>query len=127
AEIVALGAERLELVGSGDLAEPALGRARREPGEEARQRRAVAAMGDARAIELGLVLARLRKLRRIGGAMDLRARRGEAVEHPGRRARRIDLDAPLGLTEAIECLAERLGRRHAHRVAEMLAETRREI
>src|SRR6185437_1890235 len=59
AEMVALGAKRLELVGSGDLAEPALGRARREPGEEARQRRAVAAMGDARAIELGLVLARL--------------------------------------------------------------------
>src|SRR6185312_8239491 len=96
AEIVALGAERLELVGGGDLAEPAVHRARREPGEEARQRRAVAAMRQARAVELGLVLARLGELRRIGGAMDLSARRGEAIEDPGRGARRIDLDAPLG-------------------------------
>ena len=88
AEMLAVAPDRLEPVAGGDLAEPALWRLAREPGEKARQRRAVAAMRRPRAVELDRVLARLGQEAGIGGAVDLRARRVEPIEDPGGGGRR---------------------------------------
>src|SRR6185312_13155442 len=52
AEKLALAAQRLEPVGGGDLAQRSARRLLREPGEEARHRRAVATMRGARSCEL---------------------------------------------------------------------------
>src|SRR6185312_6719401 len=93
AEILAAAAQFLKPVADRDLAQLALRRRAREPGEEPRQRRAVAAMRGARAVELGRVLARFRQKARIGGAMDRGPARLEPVEHPGGGRAGIGKDA----------------------------------
>ena len=84
AEIFALAAEGFEPVAGGDLGKAALRRLARQPGEEAGQRRAVAAMRGAGAVELDRVLARLRQQARVGGAVDP----GAGLRRAGRRSTR---------------------------------------
>jgi hypothetical protein len=60
-EVVALAPEALELLGGADLGDPALGHRVVQPAQEAHHRRAVAHVGAAHAVELGLVLARLHR------------------------------------------------------------------
>ena len=61
---------------------PPLRRLARQPGEEAGDRGAVAAMRGAGAVELDRVLAGLRQQARVGGAVDAGAGLFEPVEDP---------------------------------------------
>ena len=82
AEMLAGAAEDFQPVAGGDLGELALGRLARQPSEKAGDRRAVAAMRRAGAVELDRVLAGLRQHTGIGGTVNLPAGLLQPVEDP---------------------------------------------
>src|SRR5271155_1296393 len=82
AEVLPFAAERFQPVAGGDFGKSTIWRLAREPSEEARQRRAVAVMRCAGAVDFGGVLARLRQQAGVGGAMNLRSRLCQPVEYP---------------------------------------------
>ena len=115
AEMLALAAEGLEPVARrrSRASSPAR-RFAREPGEEARQRRAVAAMRRARAVDLDRVLAGLGQLAGIGGAMNLRARRSSRSKTHAAAVAGSASTRSLPAASASSAGAEAVGRRDRH-------------
>ena len=74
--------ERLQLIGAGALHQGAFGRFAVEPGQEPRQRRAVAPVRCPDAVDLDGGFYRLRQLARIVAAIDDGVGLLQAVEHP---------------------------------------------
>src|SRR4051812_21384362 len=112
-----LAAERFQSIAGGDLGNSAVRRLAIEPGEKARQRRAVAVMRFTGAVDFGSVLARLRQQTWIGGAMDLPSRFCQPVEDPGGGGGRIGLHSASFGREVIERWPQLLGRQHGDGVA----------
>ena len=122
-----LAAEGFEPVAGGDLAQPALRRFAREPGEEAGDRGAVAAMRGAGAVELDRVLAGLRQQARVGGALDV-ARRPLRAGRRSTTRRSPDRPAPRPrAASASSAGPSRSGGSIATRVAEMALEAGGEL
>src|SRR5215213_5094599 len=125
--MLAVAAESFQLVAGGDLAQAALRRLARQPGQKAGHRGAVAAMRGARAVEFDRVLAGFWQQTGVGGAMDRTARRREPVEYPGGCRRRVGLHPRARDGERVEGGAEMSRRLDADRVAEMAVETGGEL
>ena len=85
AEEIALPPEARQPVDGGELVDLALRRGLGQPMKEARHRRPIAAMGAARALELGLVLAGLGQQAGIVALDDACPRLRQPVEDPGGR------------------------------------------
>ena len=107
--------------------QPALRRLGVEPGEKARQRRAVANMRGARAGEFDRVLDRLHPGDRIGLDDRLAARRFERLDQPRRRGRRVEDDARARRAARRDERNERLGRRDVGEAAETRADRARQL
>ena len=106
AVVLTILAEGGEAVRGIDFAHPPARRFSRQPGEEADERGAVAAVRGTDAGALGRALRRFGQLARIGAGRDDGAGLGEAPDDPLRRAVGIDADAPAGGAEAVDHLAE---------------------
>ena len=106
-----VAAERLQRRGRVDLGQPAVRRLGVEPGEKARQRRAVANMRGARSGEFDRVLDRLHPRDRVGLDDRLAARRLERLDQPRRRGRRVEDDARARRAARRDERDERLRRR----------------
>ena len=96
-----------------------------EPGEEVRHRAGVAAVRGPRAGNLAPVLAGLGQDAGVALPHELRARRLQPRDHPGRRTGGIDLHRLAG--KRVERRPESLRRRERHLIAEMPAEARRRL
>src|SRR5215471_4675152 len=80
-----------------------------EPGKETNDGGAVTEMCGARAVDLGLVLDRLRQDARIVSGYDLGASGFEHVLEAHRRRLRVEADARLPLPKGLEPAVERIG------------------
>src|SRR5215471_17790221 len=82
-----------------------------EPGKETDDGGAVTEMRSARAVDLCLVLDRLRQNARIVSGYDLGASGFEHVLEAHRRRLRVEADARLSLPKGLEPAVERMGRK----------------
>src|SRR6185369_3267945 len=104
AKELVLAPELRQLLHRADFGEAALRRLAREPGEEPRDRSAVAAMRRAGAFNLDRILARLRQRAGIVADPDRGAALLQPVADPDTRGRRIESDLRLGLAQSVERL-----------------------
>ena len=117
AEHASGAAETFQSLGGIDLGQGAAGGMGFEPGQIARQCRAVADMRLAHAFDFEAVLAGLGQLAGIGPLADFRVRPGQAVEDGGGGRRRVHQHA-LAL-HRIQRGGEGAGLVHLHRISQM--------
>ena len=117
----------MEPLGGRDLAHATARRDARQPGEEPAQRRAVADVGGAGTIELGLVLACLERRAGIAVAHDHGASGLQPIGEPRRRGRGIDLDPASRRAERVEGRAEIVRRTDRDTVVERTRQSRRQL